>query len=546
MVCIYRPMGGNHGFNNTEWLSDNLIPVVLVKSDVLTVTCQYRHLSEFAVIQVPTVPTEITTRPSTPSPDFTTTFPTTEIPQTQVSTTQPPPKITTAPSEPSTGKPGASGTPVWIAAVAVLLVVVTVVIIVLGYFFYYKKHRMAKMTVVPENIELANSRGSLGEGMDDVDGKGSMQVINVDQTGDRREVCTVRILKTIRLRELRNVLIDEFGNDFKDKPFYFLTRHLKEVEPEDETMQFVRVVYEGEEIFVREVKLDQSDATRLHFCTCGSVAQFECAECQSQGYCSPDCQRKHWVEVHIKECRTLGEKKRRTAVLSRSRQTSVNQLPGTSGDQVGSRPQPRYDVKTWRGYLNRTISGPVQPSVALPHVRSPARYSVTAAPPTAFTAAVGSGFSRAPQNSYRPPPRASGILTSARGSVASDGSFQPPVANFPKPSFDQEVPEGTPMFDKTKGQQSALSMATEDSPSRTSLSRGLNARPGTTIGSPLEDVKEEETGQDGNGKTGGSVEGKTDSQMKEPVDGQALIKKIDNRQIESPTVDLSGLTESAV
>ena len=51
-------------------------------------------------------------------------------------------------------------------------------------------------------------------GVKEVDGKEPMQVV----TGDRRQLCVVRVLKTIRLRELRNVLIDELVDDFKDQP----------------------------------------------------------------------------------------------------------------------------------------------------------------------------------------------------------------------------------------------------------------------------------------------------------------------------------------
>ena len=166
------------------------------------------------------------------------------------------------------------------------------------------------MTVVPEQFELVAGGDREEYGVKEVDGKEPMQVVNVDRTGDRRQLCVVRVLKTIRLRELRNVLIDEFVDDFKDQPYYFLTRHLKEVEPEDETMRFVRVVYEGDGVFVRKFDLNENDSTRLHFCVCGGIAHFECAECQSRGYCSPDCQRRDWVDVHIKECRMLGEKKR--------------------------------------------------------------------------------------------------------------------------------------------------------------------------------------------------------------------------------------------
>ena len=78
MVCVYRPMGGYNGFNNTDWISDDdLIPISITKSDVITVRCRFRHLSEFAVIYIPPIPPEITTLPPTPSPDVTTVLPTT-------------------------------------------------------------------------------------------------------------------------------------------------------------------------------------------------------------------------------------------------------------------------------------------------------------------------------------------------------------------------------------------------------------------------------------------------------------------------------------
>jgi protocadherin Fat 4 len=528
MICIHRPMGGRNGFNNSEWLSDNLKPISTTKSDVLTVTCQYHHLSEFAVIEISLIPPEITTQPPTPTPNITTSPPPTDAPTTPpaVTTITPSTEQLTTSSEPTTVGMAPGGNQLVIVAVIVILTVVVVVIVLICGFCYYRKKRMAKMAIVPEQIELATNNAMVKQDIDEVDGKEPIKVINVDDTGDRREICTVKIVKIIRLRELRNVLIDEFSDDFKDKPFYFLTRHLKEIEPEDETMQFVRVVYEDDEVFVREVTLDKNEATRLHFCICGSVAQFECAECQSQGYCSPDCQGQHWTEAHLKECRTLGEKKRRAAVLNRSRQTSVGQLPGPGTGPLGGRQLPRHDVQSWRGYLNRTTSVPRQPTAALPPVRIPPRYSGAGPLPSlsdAHTGSVGTSPMRGFQNINKLPMRTSVSAGSARDTVKSDGSFQPPVANFPKPSFDQAVPEGPSVRSVIKG----------DAPSRVSLSRGQSSRPGTTIGSLLEDVREEETGQ----------EEKTDESGEEQSQEKQEREKIGHIKT---NLELDGLTESAV
>ena len=500
MVCVYRPMGGYHGFNNTDWISDDgLIPVSITKCDVITVRCLYRQLFEFTVIHIPLIPPEITTLPPTPSPDVTTVLPTTTQSRprsTQSKTTQQASTPSSQHVEPTAkGHDGSGGTPGWIAAVAVVIVAFVLTVVVLWYFCYYRKRRIAKMTVVPEQFELVAGGDREEYGVNELDGKEPMQVVNVDRTGDRRQLCVVRVLKTIRLRELRNVLIDEFVDDFKDQPFYFLTRHLKEVEPEDETMQFVRVVYEGDEVFVRKVDLNENDSTRLHFCVCGGIAHFECAECQSRGYCSPDCQRRDWVDVHIKECRTLGEKKRRASLLIRSRQTSVNQMPGSESDQVDGAGKPllRNDIRTWRGYLTRTTSVPIRQTAAAGpgasgSVRTPARFTSVSNIPPSYAAALGIGSSRPSNTSYQPLKR-SATQTTTRGSVASDGSFQAPVANFPKPSFDQEVPEGTPVFTMTGS-------STRTSSGRQSVSRDLRSRPGTTTGALLEDVKEEEASRD--------------------------------------------------
>ena len=254
-------------------------------------------------------------------------------------------------------------------------------------------------------------------------------------------------------------------------------------------------MYEGDEIFVHKVDLNENDSTRLHFCVCGGIAHFECAECQSRGYCSPDCQRRDWVNVHIKECRTLGEKKRRASLLIRSRQTSVNQMPGSESDQVDGAGKPllRNDIRTWRGYLTRTTSVPIRQTPAAGSgesgsVRTPARFTSVSNIPPSYAAALGIGSSRTSNTSYQPLKRFA-TQTTTRGYVASDGSFQAPVANFPKPSFFQEVPEGTPVFTMTGS-------STRTSSGRQSVSRDLRSRPGTTTGALLEDVKEEEASRD--------------------------------------------------
>lgn len=50
------------------------------------------------------------------------------------------------------------------------------------------------------------------------------------------------------------------------------------------------------------------EESRLDFCLCGRVADFECTDCGNRGYCSVDCQQDDWHK-HMLMCKKQRRKK---------------------------------------------------------------------------------------------------------------------------------------------------------------------------------------------------------------------------------------------
>ena len=138
----------------------------------------------------------------------------------------------------------------------------------------------------------------------------SMPIIELQEGGKREVVGSMNILPSIRLRELRYHLHDQFAR-FKGKPFYFLTRQFVDIKPSTEKEQFVSPVYGDEAdkpIFVRRVEMT-TELTKHHFCVCGNAGDYECSNCSVRSYCSPECQTSDWVDRHQRECKRLREQR---------------------------------------------------------------------------------------------------------------------------------------------------------------------------------------------------------------------------------------------
>ena len=379
-LCLYRELGGRHGFSSPGWQLDSISPSLVVVNSVIYYQCSSSHLTEFAVGLLP--PPVLPPPPSpTPSPS--------PLPS---STPSPPP----SPS-PSLAPPTSSGqTGISPAVFAVPVIVVIVIVTIAGLtvaVLLWRKKKIKKVKITPTDATSSSGVEGTDGGTKLVhsgpltpeESKVPMPIIELLASGKREVVGSMSVLPSIRLRELRYHLLDHFAS-FKSKPFYFLTRQLVDIEPPTEQQQFVSLVY-GEEadvpIFVRRVEA-KSDLTRLHFCVCGNAAQFECSGCSAQGYCSPECQNSDWNDRHLRECARLGEKKQRMSVLRRqstalSPVDEANRLPSIFPErQKISTATPldfRSLLQSQRSFQQASFSSTqsLEPSVATPSITSPAR-----------------------------------------------------------------------------------------------------------------------------------------------------------------------------
>ncbi len=284
----------------------------------------------------------------------------------------------------------------------------------------------------------------------------------------------MNVLPSIRLRELRYQLADNFEM-FKEKPFYFLTRQLCDIEPAAEQQQFVSLVFGDKPIFVREVSTE-NELTKRHFCVCGNAAQFECSNCSSQGYCSPECQLENWANQHQKQCGRLSEKKRRSDVLTGIGAPSEIQRPlrritlATSPSTGGMATSP-VSPTDWKGFmsLGKSFNGPASPqtpgSLATP-IGETARpflsqQSTPRAPPT-----LGP-LKKVSVPSHTHPPLSRSTSLHGYSQIASRPSYQTPTpvtrpifystsAGGPPPSLRPPVRAQPNLFTRADPQQASL------------------------------------------------------------------------------------------
>ena len=310
LLCLYRQPG------DSRWQLDSIASPETFENDGTTyAVCRYNHLTDFIIALLPAPVTPSPTPSPMPSSTSTRIIPTSTSTSSSI-----PISISSLPPETSVGGGGGGGAGGAIAAVVVIILVLAVTVAVIIIVFIWRKKRQKRKVGIadpPKDLELKENPELIKAALlTPEEAKVPMQIITIAESGQKqRELLgTLNVLPQIRLRELRNQLCDNFES-LKNKPFYFLTKQLCDIEPAAEQMQFVNLVYD-KTIFIREAE-GNTERSRRHFCTCGLAAQFECSQCTAQGYCSPECQYKHWTEEHGKECRRLAERKRRTHILSR-------------------------------------------------------------------------------------------------------------------------------------------------------------------------------------------------------------------------------------
>ena len=309
-LCLYRELGGSGGFDSEDYLwklDVTANPEITTIGSRLYYVCEFNHLSEFAIGLLP--PPIITEPPPTTTPPPTT-------PPTTLATTTPP-QTTVPPSVEPVPFPAAAV----VIPILLILIIVAVTVVLVVIFLLWRKNRRGKLKIAPvdpSKHEEKEPKAKLVKAgpLTPEESKIPMQVILCKGDGkERSRVGALNVLPSIRLRELRYQLSDNFPT-LKEKKFYFLTRQLCDIEPAAEQQQFVSLVFGEKPIFVREVGAE-TEQTRKHFCICGNAAVFECSNCSSQGYCSPECQVKHWTEQHQKECTKMSEKRKRSDILQR-------------------------------------------------------------------------------------------------------------------------------------------------------------------------------------------------------------------------------------
>ena len=364
-LCLYRDSTGSNG---RQWRLDNLKQPRRVTTDGTDYfICLFTHLTDFAVGLLP--PPVIPPPSSSPLP----------LPVSTPTPSSSSVAVSITPSLTPVAVPSNAGIIAGVVVVLMIAIAVMVVALIAG-LLVWKKKRSKMMQVSPSFAEVPEPvQGTKFDSKPLTPGeaKTPIRVIQLLENGERTLLGTVKILPSMRLRELRNLLTDEFI-DLKQKAYYLCTKELCDIDPASEQQQFVSIVYSGA-VFLRHVKLD-TPLVRHQFCVCGKAAQFECSSCNAQGYCCQECQRNHWNSSHQKLCSRLSEKKRRSEVLFR-RQTSNNALspiPEAATSQqpdsaeVAPRQQPASPTD-WKSFLSvsRGVQSPSLPKqVSTTSVRS--------------------------------------------------------------------------------------------------------------------------------------------------------------------------------
>ena len=329
LLCAHRST------SSLQWTVDDGEPprIIATSGTQQHAVCSYTHLTQFAVIVLPPLlPTTIP--PPTTTPMATVPLPTqTPTPITTTPLTVPTRVITTTPPATTSSIPPESNTAAIVIGIVVAVVVTLALILA---FTIYRQKRYAKKVTIDntdgcvmstERIRMRPQTATSSE-------QGIIKIVVLDTDNSRRPAGSVVIDRTTRLRELRNQLLE-----MDLKTYYFLSEDLTIIKPADELHMVVNTVYK-DTAFLRRISLGSTgpmdagmDDIHLHFCRCGSVANFECTSCSAIGYCSDDCQLADWKAEHEADCHRLAEVVQRRKILQQgSRRTSL--VVGNPSDHV--------------------------------------------------------------------------------------------------------------------------------------------------------------------------------------------------------------------
>ncbi len=344
-ICMFRESSNVNG----EWEVDTLSPPSIdTINEINYFTCEYNHLSEFAIglLSPPVIPISSSSVIFSSSIAHVSSSSFVLLPSSS-----PSPVMSTAVKVPYNAVPAIVG---GILPVLLLLLVICIVVIVVFALLWMKK-RSGKAKVTPVNdevgLKVASENSFVSEESVVVSPspetfKITLGVIQLKENGERTPLGSLDVSKSTRLRELRNLLCDNFPQ-LRNVSFYLCTKELSDIEPATEQQQFVSIVY-GNIAYVREIsKINEN--TMKQFCICKKVAQFECSKCSQRGYCSKECQDKDWETNHKKECSRVVEKRNRTDVLLQ-RQSSKQTLDEAD---IASR---RQSVTSWSAFINQSKS----------------------------------------------------------------------------------------------------------------------------------------------------------------------------------------------
>ena len=356
-ICIFRNTTVE---SNSQWELDTLAPPSVIPINGREhYLCEYNHLSEFAIGLLP--PQVITS--SSPSSMMGSSSPIPSPSPTSSSVTMSSsPVVSSVPIDNNSG-PVIAG----VVLVVLFMIILTSSLLVVAFIVWRKKHhkklRIAAVTPSEENkVLLEEEPAPLAKD----DGKISLGVIQLLADGERLALGSVDALSSMRLRELRTQLTEVFDS-LKNKPFYLCTKELCDIDPSSEQQQFVSIVY-GSIVYIREITA-VTEKTKKEFCICGAAAQFECTGCV-RGYCSQECQLKHWEDGHQRECQRVSEKRQRTDILLRQ-QTPTTLLLSSNQEQTEESAQQKPSVSTptnWKSFLSdskRYSSPPVSPRTSV-------------------------------------------------------------------------------------------------------------------------------------------------------------------------------------
>ena len=138
-------------------------------------------------------------------------------------------------------------------------------------------------------------------------------VLKILAAGRTEHIVTLLTHPTMPLYEFRRLLMNTPG--LTGKLFFFVTQALEDVDVRSEKTGSVGDVL-ANSVYIREApssgnsinatvaimlitSTGPADVQRL-FCICGLLADFECSQCETQGYCSQKCQETHWPEHYLR------------------------------------------------------------------------------------------------------------------------------------------------------------------------------------------------------------------------------------------------------